>query len=337
MIKKDHKKDLETIKADDPKKLVTENSDSLTSVSVASAKNTELNAVSAIETGISVVYPNEITESAILPGGEEAAPTAYQARSTFTEYTVQPGDTISSIARAFGLRTETLLADADYDETIKPGSKIGIPAADAPIHKVAHNHTLADIMQRYGATDAQAIIEANGLPADGTVQPGQVLLVVGGKIEDKPEPPPAPTTTRLASASRSRTSSYSRSSSYTSSASSSSSYYRSSGGSFQGFPSGYCTNYVAQKRASAGKPVAWRGNGGQWAANAKGAGYTVTGTPSPGDIMVTNESGWGHVAYVESVNSDGSVNVSEMNYTGFNQVSTRTVNPNSGMIKGFIK
>jgi surface antigen len=40
--------------------------------------------------------------------------------------------------------------------------------------------------------------------------------------------------------------------------------------------------------------------------------------------------GYGHVAVVESVNADGSIVVSEMNYAGWNVVSSRTVtNPGS--------
>jgi len=37
------------------------------------------------------------------------------------------------------------------------------------------------------------------------------------------------------------------------------------------------------------------------------------------------EAGINHVSYVESVNPDGSVTVSEANYQGWNQVSYRTV------------
>ena len=38
-----------------------------------------------------------------------------------------------------------------------------------------------------------------------------------------------------------------------------------------------------------------------------------------------NGGGYGHVAIVESINPDGSITVSEMNYAGFNVISNRTV------------
>ncbi len=97
------------------------------------------------------------------------------------------------------------------------------------------------------------------------------------------------------------------------------------------FPYGYCTWYVAQKRT-----VSWGGNAGQWYSDAQSAGRPVGKTPQVGAIMVTNESYYGHVAYVESVNADGSFTVSEMNYAGWGVVDYRTVSPGSVPLIGFI-
>ena len=45
-----------------------------------------------------------------------------------------------------------------------------------------------------------------------------------------------------------------------------------------------------------------------------------------GAVMQTSQGAYGHVAYVESVNDDGSVKVSEMNYNGGpGVVSSRTI------------
>ena len=49
--------------------------------------------------------------------------------------------------------------------------------------------------------------------------------------------------------------------------------------------------------------------------------------------MQTTQGGYGHVAYVESVNSDGSVTVSEMNYQGVGVVSTRNFSKSSKFIQ----
>jgi LysM repeat protein len=100
-----------------------------------------------------------------------------------------------------------------------------------------------------------------------------------------------------------------------------------------GFPAGWCTWYVATKRN-----VTWRGDAGYWYANASAQGYPVGPTPKVGAIMVTWESWAGHVAYVESVNPDGSWVVSEMNWIAFNVINERTIKPGqlAGRLVGFI-
>jgi surface antigen len=97
------------------------------------------------------------------------------------------------------------------------------------------------------------------------------------------------------------------------------------------FSYGYCTWYVANRRY-----VPWFGNAAEWWPNARAYGYAEGQTPAVGAIMVTQESGPGHVAYVESVNGS-SFTVSEMNYAGWNVVSSRTITPGSRVpILGFI-
>ena len=60
------------------------------------------------------------------------------------------------------------------------------------------------------------------------------------------------------------------------------------------------------------------GNANQWDDNARRLGYPVNGTPAPGAIAQTDAGTWGHVAWVESVNGDGTVTIEEYNanYTG---------------------
>ena len=97
------------------------------------------------------------------------------------------------------------------------------------------------------------------------------------------------------------------------------------------FSFGYCTWYVANRRY-----VPWFGDAAQWWPNARAYGYAEGQTPAVGAIMVTQESAPGHVAYVESVNGS-SFTVSEMNFVGWNVVSSRTITPASHVpILGFI-
>ena len=97
------------------------------------------------------------------------------------------------------------------------------------------------------------------------------------------------------------------------------------------FAYGYCTWYVANKRY-----IPWLGNAIDWWPNARAYGRPEGQVPQVGAVMVTRESGYGHVAYVESVNLDGSWTVSEMNFTGWNQVSRRTIHFGQIPLVGFI-
>jgi surface antigen len=109
-------------------------------------------------------------------------------------------------------------------------------------------------------------------------------------------------------------------------------------GAANGFAYGYCTWWVAHKRY-----IPWRGNAYQWWWNARAFGFAEGATPRPGAVMVMGISGTspqGHVAYVESVNPNGSFLVSEMNWWGvpgggWNRVDYRTVSSMAGVL-GFI-
>jgi len=97
------------------------------------------------------------------------------------------------------------------------------------------------------------------------------------------------------------------------------------------FAFGYCTWYVASRRY-----IPWFGNAIQWWPNARAYGYPEGQTPVVGAVMVTRESYLGHVAYVESVNGDGSWTVSEMNYVAWDVVDRRTIFPGQVPLVGFI-
>ncbi|HEP1464486.1 peptidoglycan hydrolase PcsB [Streptococcus pyogenes] len=79
------------------------------------------------------------------------------------------------------------------------------------------------------------------------------------------------------------------------------------------YPVGQCTWGAKSLAPWAGNN--W-GNGGQWAASAQAAGYSVGSTPMVGAIAVWNDGGYGHVAVVVEVQSASSIRVMESNYSG---------------------
>ena len=95
---------------------------------------------------------------------------------------------------------------------------------------------------------------------------------------------------------------------------------------------GQCTWYAYQRRTELGLPVGGSfGNGGQWASSASALGYWVDSTPRHvGDVVVFQpgqqgaDSYYGHVAVVEKINADGSIEISESNVKGLGVISSRS-------------
>ena len=74
-----------------------------------------------------------------------------------------------------------------------------------------------------------------------------------------------------------------------------------------------CVSYVGWKvYENYGIAVAW-GNANYWDDRARMYGYRVDNTPEAGSIGQLDDTLYGHVWWVESVNADGSVNVTEYN------------------------
>ncbi|QLK86804.1 CHAP domain-containing protein [Staphylococcus sp. 17KM0847] len=101
------------------------------------------------------------------------------------------------------------------------------------------------------------------------------------------------------------------------------------------YVAGQCTYYAYDR--SGGRVGSYWGNANNWANAARSAGYTVNNTPAVGAIMQSSAGGYGHVAYVENVSSNGSVTVSEMNYGhGAGVVTSRTLSAGQASAFNFI-
>lgn len=85
---------------------------------------------------------------------------------------------------------------------------------------------------------------------------------------------------------------------------------------------GYCTWYVKNKRG-ASLPNGL-GNANTWYSRAAAQGMAVGSTPRAGAVGTTTRGALGHVVYVESVNGDGTITISEMNAPQWGVATTRT-------------
>jgi len=230
-------------------------------------------------------------------------------------YEVKSGDTISGIAKNFGITTNTILWANEIDniDEIKPGDKIFILPVAGLSYTVKNGDSVKSIASKYKSQEDK-IIAFNDLPANGEISEGMEIIIPGG---EKEIPVSSPIPTGLAARPYEP---FSPGKTITS-----------ANGSGHRFPYGYCTWYVASK-----KHVPWGGNAGSWLYNAKAMGYATGKTPKKGAIVVTTEDRrYGHVALVEKVNGD-TITVSEMNYVGWGKVSRRTLSASSRVIKGYI-
>ncbi|OTN84070.1 hypothetical protein A5819_003620 [Enterococcus sp. 7E2_DIV0204] len=95
---------------------------------------------------------------------------------------------------------------------------------------------------------------------------------------------------------------------------------------------GNCTQYVYNRITQLGGHVDLNmGNGQDWGYTGVSRGYEVSNTPKAGTAVsfpagvLGADPTYGHVGFVEKVNEDGSILISEMNAQGLNVVSTRTI------------
>ncbi len=231
------------------------------------------------------------------------------ASKAFTTYKTQPGDTTPSIAAKFSLSPDTIKwANGLAGDAVEPGRDLLIPPVDGVVYSAQAGDTADSIAQKFHG-DAQRVILYNDLEASSAVLPGTQVIIPGG----------SPIIAVATGSGRAGGSS-----------AATGIYASLSGGNRYDF--GYCTWYAFNRRAALGRPIGgmW-GNASSWASLARGSGFSVNNRPEVGAVLQTANAagGYGHVAVVESVNSDGSILISEMNYAGWNVKSTRTIGADS--------
>lgn len=266
----------------------------------------------------------ESAQLAITPADDEvvARPqvvaTARKSNQDIQSYTAVAGDTISSIAAKFGVSSDSIRwSNGLTGDSIAAGKQIVIPPSgvNAIVYTVKSGDTPESLAERY-RTNKDAIIAFNDAEVSGLKVGASIL------IPDGLQP--------VARGATANTGIY-------------------SGASFawggfapiygsNGYDYGYCTWYAAVKRAQAGRPVPSNlGNASSWKILAQRAGLGVGNTPQAGAVIWTPPRDYyGHVGYVESVDPDGTVHVSEMNVAGWGRVSTKTLSPDQAAGYGYI-
>lgn len=111
--------------------------------------------------------------------------TEFADRSTMTGkliHEVEAGDTISTIAAEYGIKTNTVLWEngISANSTLKIGQKLIIPPVDGISHTVAKGEDVKKIATLYGV-QSDDIIRQNQLGENAVIGIGQELFIPGAK------------------------------------------------------------------------------------------------------------------------------------------------------------
>lgn len=224
------------------------------------------------------------------------------------EYTVKAGETMESIASARGLTTDQIRWSNGLKTTdVSEGTVLYLPSTAGIVYTVKSGDTIESIVEKYGS-NTDEIVALNDLEVSGISEGTRIVIKDGSLPEtERPEyvaPAPRPVYNTY-------TYTYLGSSSERANIEVIGFFYNLGGP----YGAGQCTQWAWYKWQQNGRtvPTNW-GNASTWAAMAAASGYQVDRSPAPGAIIQSGSGWYGHVGYVEAVNPDGSIVISEMNY-----------------------
>lgn len=112
-------------------------------------------------------------------------------RADILDYTVENGDTLATIAKKFGVDTDSIkwLNKGLNEKKLKPGTVLKIPPVTGTVHIVKSGETIYSIAKKYDVS-AQAVVDFpfNEFTNDETfsLAIGQQLIVPDGVMPDEP-------------------------------------------------------------------------------------------------------------------------------------------------------
>ncbi|RTK95363.1 LysM peptidoglycan-binding domain-containing protein [Candidatus Saccharibacteria bacterium] len=233
--------------------------------------------------------------------------TALKSYKDIQTYVTVEGDNIPNVAAKFGITSETVRwSNGLQGDNLSPGMSLVISPVNGIVYTVKDGDTIDTIASKYRANKDQ-IIADNDAEAGG-LRVGQRILIRDGSEAPVVIPRVATAATYGAGFAWGG----------------GNAVYQ---GGANGYDYGYCTWWAANRRAQIGRPVPSNlGNASTWLTLAQRAGFATGSVPQAGAVIWTRPYDWyGHVGFVESVNDDGSANISEMNVAGWGVVSRKTL------------
>jgi LysM repeat protein len=181
-------------------------------------------------------------------------------------------------------------------------------APEVVIHKVAKDETLSDIAKLHNV-DWKRLFDKNINLADPDIIEVDLELIIPA-LEEVIEPRELPATVPIISV---------PAKDIKAPATTTVSVTPKATTSGNGYVAGYCTWYVKNRRPDLPNNL---GNASSWVSNASKQGLSTGSTPAVGAVGQRNN----HVVYVESINGDGTITISDMNHQALYEITTRVVN-----------
>ncbi len=231
----------------------------------------------------------------------EVVGTVLKSNADIQDYTTVAGDSVSTLAAKFGVTSDSIRWSNNLSgDALSPGRKLAIPPVNGIVYTVKPGDTAATLASRF-RSNSDKIIAYNDAELKG-LQVGERIIVPDGVNA-------GPTTAANIAGVSANSFPWGSAPIY----------------GYNGYDYGYCTWYVATQIAV---PANW-GNASTWAYYASMSGWHVSKTPTPGAIAQIGSrvaGGEGHVAVVDSVLPDGSIQYRDMNgVAGWGRVGYGTV------------
>jgi N-acetylmuramoyl-L-alanine amidase len=230
-----------------------------------------------------------------------------KSKKDIKRYTVQKGDTVPKIAQKFNITSQTVRLSNNLEgDAVTPGQKLWISPINGIVYKVKPGDTPASVASEFRASKDE-LIAFNDAELTNSFKVGEMIVIPDGLNPISPEY------------------NYYSSGNPIGFAFGSSPDY----GGPNGYDYGWCTWHAANRRMDIGRPIPNNmGNAISWLSVARAMGLETGELPREGAVVYHLDiGGWGHVAFVERVNPDGSIRVSDMNYPIWGQETYRTVEP----------
>lgn len=117
------------------------------------------------------------------PAGTSADISGQNINGEISIYVVRPGDSLSQIAKMFGVSTNTIIWANDIQRgLITPGQTLVILPISGVQHAVKKGDTIKSLAAKYNA-DAEEIISFNNLPENGALEVGVEITIPDGVLE----------------------------------------------------------------------------------------------------------------------------------------------------------